>query len=330
MESPTNYSAKPAVVDGCDVLKLSDAASRTEITIVPAFGNNAFEFKVEGHNIMWSRGTLRELIAKPDFVANFFMAPWANRLDPDTFHANGKQYRLNPDLKNFRREGLGLPIHGLLAFSREWKVVALEADGDSARATSRLEFWRYPDLMAQFPFAHTIEMTYRLRRGVLEVETVLHNHAVEPMPVALGYHPCFTLRGATRASCRLYLGARTEQLVSDRLVATGASQPLAHTDATLLRGAQEMWVLSDLISGPGGGAEFWVESPEERITLVQGPQYGVSVFYAPQDVNLFCFEPMAATINALNQLPDGSLPPVQSIAPGGTWRESFWIHHARL
>ena len=37
--------------------------------------------------------------------------------------------------------------------------------------TSRLEFFRLPDYMAQFPFAHTIDMTYRLANGVLEVET---------------------------------------------------------------------------------------------------------------------------------------------------------------
>ena len=36
-----------------------------------------------------------------------------------------------------------------------------KATADGAETRSRLEFWRYPDYMAQFPFAHTIEMIHR-------------------------------------------------------------------------------------------------------------------------------------------------------------------------
>jgi aldose 1-epimerase len=330
MTISTNYSVRRTMRAGCEVIHLVDTASRADVMIVPAFGNNAFEFNVDCHNLMWSEKTLGELLAKPDFVANFFMAPWANRLSPNTFHANGRKYLLNPDLKNFYRDEFGQAMHGVVAFSRDWEVISLEADGESARTTSRLEYWRYPALMAQFPFAHTIEMTHRLRAGVLEVETVLHNHAAEPMPVGIGYHPCFNLRGATRKTCRLRIGAKSELLVSEQNVATGESKPLAHSDEQLLAAPQQMFVFGDLVAGSRGGAEFSVESPEERITLVQGPKYGVSVFYAPHHVNLFCIEPMTTSINALNPLPDGSFLPVQTISPGGSWRESFWIRHERL
>ena len=61
-------------------------------------------------------------------------------------------------------------------YSSEWKVaVSAKATGKSAEVTSRLEFWRHPDWMEQFPFAHNIDMTYRLQNGVLEVETVIDN-----------------------------------------------------------------------------------------------------------------------------------------------------------
>ena len=45
--------------------------------------------------------------------------------------------------------------------------------------TSRLEFFREPSWMKQWPFAHTIEMTYRLRNGVLEVATSISNQSSE-------------------------------------------------------------------------------------------------------------------------------------------------------
>jgi galactose mutarotase-like enzyme len=36
--------------------------------------------------------------------------------------------------------------------------------------------------MKQWPFAHTIDVTYRLQDGTLEVLTKVTNHATEPMP----------------------------------------------------------------------------------------------------------------------------------------------------
>ena len=62
-----------------------------------------------------------------------------------------------------------IPIHGFLTTTSEWRVVEARADGKAAWVTSRLEFYRQPSWMAQWPFAHTIEMTYRLQGGVLEV-----------------------------------------------------------------------------------------------------------------------------------------------------------------
>ena len=100
-----------------------------------------------------------------------FLGPWANRLDGDAYWANGKRYLLNPDVVEIRRDPNGLPIHGLLLFTSAWQVMALDADEHGAQVTSRLEFWKHPEWMAQFPFAHTVTMTHRLYGGILEVRT---------------------------------------------------------------------------------------------------------------------------------------------------------------
>src|SRR5438552_6380944 len=113
--------------------------------------------------------------AKPVQAGVPFLAPWANRLDQDAYFANGKKYRLNPDLANFRRDANQKPIHGLLVYSPLWRVIGTQANERGASVTSRLEFWKHPELMEQFPFAHTLEMTYRLANGVLEVETAIEN-----------------------------------------------------------------------------------------------------------------------------------------------------------
>ena len=117
------------------------------------------------------------------------MGPWINRLDEQAFYANGMRYAFEC------RSATCAARFRFTAFSPPPTVaVDIEpAPTRSAWATSRLEFYRQPAWMKQWPFAHTIEMTYRLREGVLEVATSIANLSAEPMPVAVGFHPYFQL-----------------------------------------------------------------------------------------------------------------------------------------
>src|SRR3989442_3857816 len=101
----------------------------------------------------------------------------------------------------------------------------MKADAGAAWVTSRLEFWKYPELMAQFPFAHTIDMTYRLVSGALEVETLLQNHSSEPMPVGIGYHPYFQVHDAPRDEWRGYLAPRAKLTFASPTLPTRAPRP---------------------------------------------------------------------------------------------------------
>ena len=49
------------------------------------------------------------------------------------------------------------------------------------------------------------------------------------------------------------------------------------------------------------------------------------MIWSPSQSAFICFEPMAAITNALNLAQRGVYKELQNIAPGGTWRESFWI-----
>jgi aldose 1-epimerase len=59
----------------------------------------------------------------------------------------------------------------MLAASPLWEVIDLGTNGSPAQVASRLRFWKDPDLMANWPFAHEYEMTYTLANGLLEVNT---------------------------------------------------------------------------------------------------------------------------------------------------------------
>ena len=54
-------------------------------------------------------------------------------------------------------------------------------------------------------------------------------------------------------------------------------------------------------------------------------RYTAVVVWAPKPQNFICFEPMAGITNAINMAHKGTYQELQTVAPGGTWRESFWI-----
>jgi len=180
-------------------------------------------------------------------------------------------------------------------------------------------------MMAQFPFAHTITMTYRLANGELEVETTLDNHSGEPMPVAIGYHPYFQLHDSPRDQWKVHLAARERHVLSDQLIPTGERRPVPFADPHPLLAAPLDDVFGGLVRGPDGRAHFWVEGEQERITVTYGPKYPVAVVYAPPARETICFEPMAAVTNAFNLAHAGVYGELQNIPPGGQWKESFWI-----
>ena len=322
MAQASTYSAEKQQVDGIEVVRLLDAANRIEVSICPSMGNNAFDLRVNGKPILMSPpAALNEWKTKPSNAGIPFLAPWANRMDPDTYWANGRQYALNPGAADLRRDSNGLAIHGLLLFASDWQVIKLHADAQAAESVSRLEFWRHPEWMAQFPFAHTIEMTHRLSGGVLEVRISIHNESQDPMPLLIGFHPWFQIAGVPRDEWTVHLPVHEHYALSSKSVPTGEMRPRDLPDAFHLAGHQ----LDDVFGGVNSQDEFWVESHGHRISVRFGPKFPIAVVYAPPTRDIVCFEPMTAITNAFNLAHAGLYHDLQSIAPGETWAESFWI-----
>jgi aldose 1-epimerase len=188
-----------------------------------------------------------------------------------------------------------------------------------------LEFWRNAQWMEQFPFAHTVEMTYRLKDGALEVDTTVENRAQEALPVALGFHPYFQLTDAPRDEWTVHLAAKERVVLSDKLVPTGERKALTEGEAFALKGVSLDDVFTALVRDADGMARFWVQGKKQRVTVEYGPKYRVAVVYAPPGRGFICFEPMAAITNAFNAAQRGEYKELQSIAPGGTWREKYVI-----
>ncbi len=299
-------------------VELTDHTTGTSVSINPSAGNIAFSMKVKGREILWFM---------PGQMSGIpFVGPWANRLDEQAFWANGKRYPFDMALGNVRG---AIPIHGFLTLTDKWKVVEARADKSSAWVTSRLEFFREPSWMKQWPFAHTIEMTYRLRDGVLEVATAITNSSNDPMPISIGFHPYFQLTDSPRDEWTISVGAKTHWKLAATKVPTGETEPiqalLGDAHAAALRDLDLDDVFSDLERDARGRATMTVRGKTERLDVAFGPNYKAAVVWAPKGRPFICFEPMAGITDATNLAQRGLYKELQTVAPGQTWRESFWI-----
>lgn len=365
----TQASTYEATRDG-DIVRLRDARHRIAVSVVTSVGNMAYEMTVKGQQILrFPFATVDEFKARPTGLHGIpLMAPWANRLDEPAFHANGTRYAFDMTLGNVRG---AVPIHGFLSRTDQWQVIDVRADAHAAWVTSRLECSRQPAWMKQWPFAHTIEMTYRLADGALEVRTTIINHSADPMPVSIGYHPYFQLTDSPRDGWAITVPARTRWLLSAQKVPTGDTEPTDSffTDFMGTLGDYNLDdVFTDLVRDGEGLATARVKGRRQQIDVVLGPNYRALVVYAPNPANkgrgsqaaavsagpvptaagagqapasgkpagaaapnplatpdFVCLEPMVAITNALNLAHKGVYRELQSIAPGATWRESFWV-----
>jgi aldose 1-epimerase len=315
------YAAQWLQDHDSQIIALTDNERAIDVRVIPGAGNRAYRMAVRGENILHfpalDPGSIRD--AKHlDGIP--FLAPWANRI-PGGMHANGHHYSFNMESSSIRLDPNGLPIHGLLTACPWWKVTALVADQNAASVTSRLEFWRYPELMTNWPFAHEYEMTYRLSHGVLEVRLAVINLSADPMPVAVGFHPYFELPGVPRSEAIARVPVRSHVDMDDRLVPTGKLTPVEFKNPVSLADHFFDYGFTDLIPNE----PFSVEGGGKKIEVRFGPKYTVAIVYAPKGENYICFEPMTALTNGINLAYEGKYSGLQSLAPGARWEESFWI-----
>jgi aldose 1-epimerase len=322
----SRYSTRHETRNGIAIVRLADELHGIDLAIAPSIGNRAYEMLVRGKNILYCPfDDLSRLKAEAHHLNGIpFLAPWANRM-PEGFHVNGEAYRFNTNLSSIRLDSHRIPIHGMLTASPFWEVIEVRADEASASVTSRFEFWRHPELMANWPFAHSYEMTYRLAEGSLEVSVAVTNLCAESMPAAAGFHPYFQLPDVPRNEMFARIPARLHVEVDNRLVATGDTKPVTFPERLSLKEYYFDDGFTGLITGADGHAKFNVEGRGMKIEVVFGPKYRVAIIYAPAGREFICFEPMAAITNGVNLAHEGKYGELQTILPGGEWRESFWI-----
>jgi aldose 1-epimerase len=303
--------------EGFAALTLEGAArGRLEAVFVPEAGMICCSLKHRGEELLGQRGGLRAYVESYSTMGIPFLHPWANRLGGDRFELAGRAVDLNlPDLP-LKRDGAGLPIHGLLSAVPGWRVERhAELDSGGALAAS-FDFGAYPHLLEAFPFPHLVEIEATLVEGSLEIQTSLTATGEVAVPVSFGFHPYLVLPGVPRAEWVLEAPVHERIALDSRGLPTGEREPTAIETAPL--GAR---TYDDAFLAPSPGTAFALVGPDRRIELRMDSGYGFTQIYAPPGLDAVAIEPMTAPTDAL--LIAG--PELTFVPPGETFAASFSI-----
>jgi aldose 1-epimerase len=236
--------------------------------------------------------------------------PWANRLSSLHYQAAGREVALDAASQLLHFDEHGLPMHGVPWGQLKWDVTDDKKDSLVARLN-----WSHLDLLALFPFPHSIELAARIESDSLTVQTTLFADAGSSVPVSFGFHPYFGIPRLPRARWRLKTPAMLRLMLDLSGIPTGGEQPFGPIDELL---------------GDKSYDDGFALLNEQSSFVLAGDQLSISVrflegfkyaqVFAPQGKEFIALEPMTAPTNALSS---GS--GLRILEPGSQFRASFRI-----
>jgi galactose mutarotase-like enzyme len=202
---------------------------------------------------------------------------------------------LDPSNPLVHKDGAtGLPIHGLLAANPGWTV----SDQTSGSVTAAFDFGAHTELLALFPFPHTLELRATISDAArLTISLTLRPTGDKAVPISFGWHPYLTLPGGSdRRAWTLALPVLTRALLDENQIPTGEHESIA-PDA--LSGTLGDRTFDDAFDELEPRRPFAIADDRRRIALTFDTGYDVAQVYAPPDSQFVCFEPMTAPVDAL-------------------------------
>jgi aldose 1-epimerase len=255
--------------------------------IDPVYGGRltAFWSQTPGGRIDWvvpTPSTGRQAgwdIVAPHKAGMFPLVPFSNRIKDARFTFDGVEHRV-------QETEIGKPhaIHGH-GSNMAWQVLR--------HLKSSLELGYRHD-GADWPTAYVAKQRFGLGDGGLVVELTVNNTGAAAMPVGLGMHPFFPIRGGARVTAKFdTIWPPVKDSIPDGPHALPAE--LDFSGGRLLP--------SGLDTGFGGWDGLArIEWPAEGIALeitAAAPLDHVIIF-SPEGQSFFCLEPVSHPINAIN------------------------------
>lgn len=307
--------------DGMTALTLeSEAGAGVVVTFVPEAGMIGCSLRAGGEELLGQRGGLAKYVGAGATMGIPFLHPWANRLGASRFELADREVDLDREGLPLKRDGAGLPMHGLLTASGGWVVERHAETDDGGVLAASFDFGAHVLLVEAFPFPHRVELVATLAGTELAIATTVRATGDGPVPISFGFHPYLQLTGVPRSEWVMEAPVRARLLLEDRQLPTGAREPVRIEPAPLADRH-----LDDAFTAPPDGEPFALSGGGRRLELRMGEGYRYAQIYAPADADAVAFEPMTAPTNALVSGEDLPL-----LAPGESFTATFSIRVAAM
>ncbi|HET8978864.1 MAG TPA: aldose 1-epimerase [Solirubrobacteraceae bacterium] len=299
-------------IEGFDTVSVVSADGGLVAEFVPQANMLCHSLTHRGVQLLHTGRGVRAYAEQGKTMGIPLLHPWANRLAEPAYEAAGRRVRLPEAAGRFGTDPHGLPIHGALPGLLRWEV---DAGGDgSATLSARLDYTGGVPLEL-FPFPHELRLEVRAGEDRLELITTLRPVGEDPVPVSFGYHPYLCVPGTPRSGWEVSLGGSECLVTDERMIPTGAREPLAERHFTL--GDQD-W--DDGLAALDAPPVFTAAAAGRSLAVQFGEGYAFAQVYAPSGQDLICFEPMTAPTNALIDGRD-----LHVVASGEEYRAAFSI-----
>lgn len=271
---------------------LSDPSSSLTATYVPGAGMICTSLAEDGVEYLGQRRGLQAYIDNGKTMGIPILYPWANRLSAAEYTVDGAAVTLTPGVGGVRTDENGTPIHGVLAANPDWLVTEQYVD----QLVAILDWGGKPELLASFPFPHTLTVTVTLADRALTVETTVTPTEAAAVPVCYGYHPYLQIPGTPRADWVLETPALRHLPVDDRGIPTGATEDWPANAAALGNRT-----LDDGFDHVADGAVFTLSGGDRRLEVTYAEGYPAAQLFAPPTDDVVGVEPMTAPTDALRR-----------------------------
>jgi galactose mutarotase-like enzyme len=277
-----------------EAVGLSSPSGDLRATFLPSLGMVCSSLTHDGEELLELRGGPAAYAERGSTFGIPLLHPWANRLSDWRYDAGGGHVELDKRWPLVQRDSAtGLPIHGLLAASRDWTV----SDARDSAITSVLDFGAHPELLAAFPFPHSLELRASIDSARLSIRLTVTPTGTKRVPISFGFHPYLRLPDSDRRAWEIELPVRRRATLDARGIPTGTTQSV---ESDALSGPLGERVFDDcfdqLVAAP---ITFAVADRHRRIEIEFVEGYPVAQVYAPAASQFICFEPMTAPVDAL-------------------------------
>src|SRR3954454_6981463 len=212
--------------DGFPALTLeNEALGGIEAIFVPDAGMICCSLRHRGQELLGQRGGLTKYVGAGATMGIPFLPPWANRLGASRFELAGREVNLDLEGLHVKRDGSGLPMHGLLTAARGWRVEEHLELEDGGMLSASFDFGAHPLLTQAFPFPHRVEIEARLAGEELRIATTVRAGEETSAPIAFGFHPYLQLPGVERSEWELTAPVRKRLELDERMLPTGRREP---------------------------------------------------------------------------------------------------------